>query len=162
MISKKMAKALNEQINAELYSAYLYLSMSAYASAHGFKGTAKWLAVQNKEETTHAMKQYGYLLSQGEQPEMDAIAKPPVTFKSPLDVFEQTLQHEQGVTRRINKLVDMAAAENDHATGIFLQWFVTEQVEEEENATEVVNMLKVAGSDKVAMFMVDGHLGKRE
>ena len=161
MISKQMAKALNEQINAELYSAYLYLAMSAHATAGGLKGIGNWMMVQNREETAHAMKQYNYLLSQGERPELLAIAKPPASFKSPLDMFQQTLGHEQLVTRRIHKLVDLAIAEKDHATQVFLQWFVSEQVEEEENATEIVNMLKVAGTDKVAMFMIDSHLGKR-
>jgi ferritin len=162
MISKKMTKALNEQINAELYSAYLYLAMSAYATAKGLKGIGKWMAVQTREEMTHAQKQYQYLLDQGEQPEMLAIDKPPAAFKSALDLFDQGLKHEQGVTGRIHNLVNLAIAEKDHATQIFLQWFVTEQVEEEANATEIVNMLKVAGADKVALFMIDSHLGKRE
>jgi len=162
MISKKMAKAMNEQINAELYSAYLYLAMSSHATAHGLKGIGSWMSVQTREEVAHAMKQFNYLLSQGEQPEMLAVAQPPANFKSPLDLFEQTLKHEQEVTRRIHNLVNQAIAEKDHATQIFLQWFVTEQVEEEESATEIVNMLKAAGADKVALFMIDSHLGKRE
>jgi ferritin len=162
MISKKMTKAINEQINAELYSAYLYLSMSSFAAVSGLKGTANWMFVQMKEEMTHAQKQYNYLLSQNEQPELAALAKPPSAFKSPLDIFEQSLKHEQGVTARINGLVNLAIAEKDHATQIFLQWFVTEQIEEEESALEIVNMLKVAATDKVAMFMIDSHLGKRE
>jgi ferritin len=162
MISKKMAKAVNEQINAELYSAYLYLAMSSHATAGGLKGTGKWMFVQTREEMTHALKLYNYLLSQGEQPEMLAIAKPAAGFKSPLDMFEQALKHEQFVTGRINNLVNLAIAEKDHATQIFLQWFVSEQVEEEESATEIVNMLKVAGGDKVALFMIDSHLGQRE
>lgn len=161
MISKKMAKAINSQINAEMYSAYLYLSMSGHAAVSGLKGIANWMYVQAKEEMTHALRFHNYLLDQGEPVVMEAIAQPPVTFKSPLHMFEETLKHEKVVTGRINNLASLAVQEKDHATGAMLQWFVTEQVEEEKNASEIVGMLKMAGENRGALIMLDRELGVR-
>jgi len=162
MLTTKMSKAINEQIGAELNSAYLYFAMAAWSANNGLKGIGHWLMAQAREEVAHALKLYDYLLSHAVQPEMPALAKPPADFKSPLAVFEQTLKHEQGVTARINRLVDLAVDEKDHATQVFLAWFVTEQVEEEESAANIVNMLKMADNEKVALFMIDAQLGKRE
>ena len=162
MISKKMAKTLNQQINAELYSAYLYLSMSAYASHINMPGAAKWFFVQGQEETTHAHKIYGYLLDVGEPVTLEAIQKPPVTFKSVLAMFEAALSHEKKVTALINGLSNQAAGEKDNATQIFMQWFVTEQVEEEKNATEIIARIKMAGSSTGALMFIDKDLGHRE
>lgn len=161
MVSKKIQKAINDQINKELYSAYMYLAMSLDANASGFKGAAKWFRVQYQEETAHATKFMDYLLDQGAAVELGAIAKPPVKFASLLDLFEKTLKHEQTVTKSINALVDLAKAENDHATEIFLQWFVTEQVEEEKNDSEVLGYLRLAGSSAGTLIMLDKQLGKR-
>lgn len=161
MIGKKMQKAINQQINRELYSAYLYLAMSVDAELKGFKGGAQWFKVQYQEETAHTMKFMEYLLDQGAAVELDAIAKPTTTFASLLDMFEKTLKHEQGVTRSINSLMDLAKAENDHATEILLQWFVTEQVEEEKNDHDILTQLKMAGSSTGTLLMIDKHLGKR-
>ena len=161
MISKKMEAALNKQINNEIYSAYLYLAMSANATTMGFKGTASWFMVQAKEEMTHAMKFYGYLIDQLAVVSLQAVEQPPARFKSVLDMFEQALNHEKTVTKAIWELVDLAVKENDHASAIVLQWFVTEQVEEESNASEVIAQLKMIGSSSGSLFMIDPQLSKR-
>jgi ferritin len=162
MIGKKMEAALNKQINNEIYSAYLYAAMSAQAANDGFKGVANWFMVQAKEEMTHAMKFFDYLIDQQARPALLEIKQPPAQFKSPLDMFEKTLEHEKTVTKAINDLVDLAARENDHATAIMLQWFVTEQIEEEANASEIIGNLKLIGDSKGGLFMMDHQLGKRE
>jgi ferritin len=161
MVSKAMAAAINRQINAELYSSYLYLSMSAYATNIGMKGTAHWLFVQAQEEATHAMRFYNYLNDQGVHVKLEAIKQPPVQFKSVLDIFEAVLKHENHVTALIHGLVDIAAKEKDPATGVMLQWFVTEQVEEEANASEIIGKLKLAGNNGGGLFMIDKDLGTR-
>jgi len=161
MISKKMTTALNEQINAELYSAYLYLSMSSWASYQGLSGVATWLFMQAREETEHAQKIYQYVNSVGERVALKAIAKPPAQFKSVTDVFEEVLAHEKKVTALINALADQAKKEKDHATEIFLQWFVTEQIEEEEHAGDILAKLKLVGEKGQALFMMDARLGAR-
>ena len=161
MIGKAMAAAINKQINAELYSSYLYLSMSAYATNIGMKGTAHWLFVQAQEEATHAIRFYNYLNNQGAHALMEAIAKPPTVFKSVLEVFESVLKHEQHVTALIHGLVDLAAKEKDPATAVMLQWFVTEQVEEESNATEIVGKLKLTGNNGGGLFLIDKDLAAR-
>ena len=161
MIGKKLQKAVNEQINKELYSAYLYTAMSVDAELKGFKGAGHWFKVQNQEETGHATKFMAYLLDQGAAVELDVIQKPPRTFESLLDMFDKTLKHEKAVTASINSLMDLAKSENDHATQIMLQWFVTEQVEEEKNDNEVLTQLRMAGSSAGTLLMIDKHLGKR-
>ena len=162
MISSKMAKAINDQINRELYSAYLYLSMSAYFEDLSLKGFAGWFRVQYQEEVTHAMKFFDYLCEQGARMELQAIDKPPANFKSPLAVFEQSLKHEQFVTKNIYALVDLAIKEGDHATNSFLNWYVDEQVEEEANASEIVARIKLAGASQGALLYIDKELGKRK
>ena len=161
MISKKMTQAINKQINAELYSAYLYMSMSAWASFKGYGGTAKWLSVQAQEEAAHAMKFAGYLQDQGEQVLLTAIDGPATQFESMADVFGKTLEHEKKVTGLINGLAALAAAEKDYASSVMLQWFITEQVEEEKNASEILQKLQLAGASHGALFMIDRELGSR-
>ena len=129
MIGRKMEKAINGQINKELYSAYLYLAMSAYSQGLGLKGFANWFRVQYGEELGHALKFVDYLHEHGNEVVLEAIEKPPAAFKSPASLFEQALKHEQFVTRSIHGLVDLAAKERDHATQSFLKWYVDEQVE---------------------------------
>ncbi len=161
MISKTMEDALNRQINRELYSAYLYLSMSAYFEAIPLRGFAHWLRVQVREETTHAEKMYSYLIQSGGRAKMAAIEEPKGEWKSPLDVFLQVAAHEKAVTGLINNLVSLSVRENDQVTNAMLQWFVKEQVEEEENAGDVVAKIRMIGDTPAELIMLDHHLGKR-
>ena len=161
MISEKMVAALNNQINAELYSAYLYLSMSSCASFKGLKGGAQWFFVQAQEEMMHAQRLYDYVNSVGAQVKLAAIDGPPTAFDSLKQMLEDTLAHEKKVTALINGLVDLAVEEKDHATEIFLQWFVTEQIEEEESANDILSQLKLAGDEGSGLFMIDRELGAR-
>ena len=161
MLSEKMDKALNEQLNAEMYSAYLYLSMSAHCEGINLKGFANWMMVQAQEEMEHAMKFYNFILERGGAVTLKSIDGPPTSWTSPLALFEAVLEHEQKVTGLINDLVDLAIAEKDHASNIFLQWFVTEQVEEEDNASEAINQIKMVEHDKSGLFMLDRELGQR-
>ncbi len=161
MISKKMAKELDKRINEEIYSSYLYLSMSAYSGSQGLKGFSNWFNVQVQEELFHAQKIYKYVLDQGEKVILDTIAKPPSDFKSPLDLFEKTLEHERYVTSSVNRVLDLAKKENDNATSIMFQWFVTEQIEEEANANEIIQQLKLIGDNGSGLFMIDNQLSSR-
>jgi ferritin len=161
MISKKMLAAINDQINFELYSGYIYLAMAADFRDKGMNGFANWMEIQNKEETFHGMKMYDYLAQRGGRIELKAIGQPPKTWKTPLAAFEHALEHEQVVTARINKLVDLALAEKDHASANFLQWYVNEQVEEEANVSEIIGQLKMAKDAPNLVFMLDRELGQR-
>ena len=161
MISKKMASALNEHLNKELYSSYLYLSMQAYCENAGLKGLSNWFNVQVQEEIFHAQKFYKYILNQGEKVILEVIEKPQSKFNSTFDLFEKTLKHEKEVTSRINRLVDLAKKEKDHATDGMLQWFVSEQVEEETSANDIIQQLKLIGKDGSGLFMLDKELGQR-
>lgn len=161
MLSKEMVQALNKQLNNEIYSAYLYLSMSSFTTFIGLKGAANWFMVQYQEEMTHAMKFYDYINSQGEHAQLDAIAAPPAEFGTLLSMFEQTLKHEQFITRCINDLMDQAMKEKDHATQIFLQWFVTEQIEEEGNDNDIIAKLRLVGDSAHGLMMVDRDLAAR-
>jgi len=161
MLSEKMVEALNKQLNNEIYSAYLYLSMSAHSTFIGLKGFANWFMVQYQEEMTHAMKIYDYINDQGGQVKLITIAQPPTKFESPLDMFEKTLNHEKFITKCINDLVDLAIEKKDHATKIFLQWFVTEQIEEEANDNEIISKLKLVGGEGNGLFMIDKELAAR-
>lgn len=156
-----MTSALNEQINKEMYSAYLYMSMSAHCSNVGLDGFANWFMVQYQEEMTHAMKIYDYLNEQGEKVILEAIEKPPSEFGTVLEMFEATLKHEQFITRSIHELVDLANEEKDYATQIFLQWFVTEQIEEEGNDNEIIAKLKLVGNEGNGLFMLDREMAAR-
>jgi ferritin len=161
VLSDRMTGALNEQINKEIYSAYLYLSMSAYSTFIGMKGFANWFMVQYREEMVHAMKIYDYINDQGGKVKLLAVAQPPTEFGSPLEMFEKTLEHEKFVTKCINDLVDLAIKEKDHASNIFLQWFVTEQIEEEANDNEIISKLKLVGKEGKGLFMIDKELAAR-
>ena len=143
MIGKKMEDALNEQVNAELFSSYLYLSMESWFKSKNLSGFANWMRVQTQEEMTHAMKIYDFIDERGGRIALKAIDGPQTEWDSPLAVFEAVYEHEQKVTGLINDLVDLAIKEKDHATNSFLQWFVTEQVEEEASADEAIQQLKM-------------------
>lgn len=161
MLAKKIQAALNEQLNAELYSSYLYLSMSAYFRSISLPGFANWMRVQVQEELVHAMKFYDFINDRGGRVTLQQVDGPPTDWSSPLDAFESTYQHEQKVTGLINDLVNLAVAERDHATEIFLQWFVTEQVEEEASADQVVQKLKLMGDASGGLFMLDREMVQR-
>lgn len=161
MISKKMTQALNAQVNKEIFSAYLYLAMSANAFSLGHKGAGAWFKVQFQEELEHAMKFYNYILSQGEVMEFGAIDKPKVGYTNLLDMFTDTLKHEKLVTKSLNTLMDLAVSEKDYATQAMLQWYITEQIEEEANDSEIIGMIKMAGTSTGTLYMVDKQLGKR-
>ncbi len=161
MIKEKIQEALNQQLNAELFSSYLYLSMAAYFESINLKGFANWMRVQTQEELVHAMKFYNFIIERGGKAVLSAIEGPPTQWKSPLAVFEHAYQHEQKVTGLINNLVDLSIAEQDHATNNFLQWFVAEQVEEEASADEVVQKIKLMGDASGGLFMLDQELAQR-
>jgi ferritin len=161
MTSKKMITALNKQINEEMFSAYLYLSMSSYFQSISMTGFANWMHVQAQEEMSHAMKIYNYILERGGRVVFDALKKPEESWKSPLVVFEAAYDHECFISDCINKLVDLAISEKDHATNNFLQWFVEEQVEEEASADEIVQQLKMIGDHRGGLFMMNREMGTR-
>ena len=162
MISKTMEKALNKQINEEIYSAYLYLSMSAYFESGNLKGFANWMMVQYKEEMDHAMKFYNYLNERSGKVNLYAIKEPPIKWKSPLNAFKETLKHEQHITKCINGLVEVAEKEKDRATFNMLQWYIDEQVEEEANDEEIINKLELVGNSGNGIFMLDRELAQRQ
>lgn len=161
MLNKKLQDALNEQIKNELYSGYLYLAMSAYFEANNLPGFAHWMRVQAAEEQTHALKLFDFVVDHGGRVELQAIDQPPVEFQSPLAVFEATLAHEQKVTGLIYKLYELAIAEHDYPAQVMLQWFINEQVEEEKNATQIVETLKMIGEKGQALVMLDRELSQR-
>ncbi|MCU0798394.1 MAG: ferritin [Candidatus Thermoplasmatota archaeon] len=161
MLGKKMMEELNKQINEELASAYIYQAMAAYFESEGWKGMALWMEKQAGEEQVHAKKFYDYINARGGRVRFQAIQEPPFSYKSPLDAFSAALKHEQHITARIDLLVDLARKDRDNATEIMLQWFVSEQVEEEEHATDVVEHLKKIKDSTGALFQLDHQLGKR-
>lgn len=161
MISSNLITAVNKQIKAEMYSANLYLSMAAYFQSEGLQGFSHWMRVQYEEETQHALKFNDYLLMRGGAVQILAIEEPPHTWSSPLDVFEHVLQHEQLVSKMINDLVYLAREERDYAAEVFLHWFVTEQVEEEENDRDIIAKLKLIGSESHGLLMLDAELATR-
>jgi len=160
-VNKKIEKALNEQLNAELYSAYLYYSMSAYFHSINLEGMATWMKVQTAEEMTHSAMFNNYIIERGGRVKLMSIDAPPTEWKSPLSAFESIYEHEQKVTGLINGLVDLALKESDHAANAFLQWFVTEQVEEEASVDGIVQNLKLVGGKGSGLFMIDRELGQR-
>ena len=161
MISEKMEKAFNDQINKELYSEYLYLSMQAYFERLNLKGFVNWMQVQVQEEHAHALGMFDYLNQRGGTVALEAIDKPESDWDSPLAVFEQVLEHEQFVTSRINALMDVAEEVKDRAALSFLDWYLKEQVEEEDNVGNVLATLKLIGDDKKALLMLDKDLAAR-
>lgn len=162
MISQKILKILNNQINEELYSSYLYLSMSNYFSSVNLDGFAKWMRVQSQEEYAHAMKIYDYVLQRDGKVALTKIEAPKAQWKTPLQIFQETLKHEQYISACVNNIVNLAIQEKDHATSQFFQWFVSEQVEEEANAANIVDKMKMVGDNKNGIFMLDRELGQRQ
>lgn len=162
MINEKMVKALNEQINAELFSEYLYLAMSADFHSKNLEGFANWMRVQAKEENTHAMRIYDFLIQRNGKVELEAIQKPQASWPSPLSAFEAAYKHECYITDRINKLVELARSEKDHAAESFLKWFVDEQVEEEASTDKIVQQLKLVKDSAGSLLMIDHRLAKRQ
>jgi len=161
MITKKMEEALNGQVNAEFYSSYLYLSMAGYFESIGLKGFANWMHVQFQEEQFHTMKLHGYIFERGGKVTLNAIEAPPSDWDSPVAVFEATLKHEQKVTGLINDLVYLTRQEKDNASEIFLQWYVNEQVEEEDNVNTVLGQLKLVKDSPQGMFIMDKEMAQR-
>lgn len=161
MLSEQMLKKLNDQINAELYSAYMYQSMSAWAADQDLKGLANWMDCQAQEEVAHARMIYGYVQERGGRVLLAAIDGPPTEWDDAVAVAENVLEHEQKVTGLINGLVDQAIEEKDHATRSFLNWFVDEQVEEEDSANDLVATLRLASQSPGGMLMIDRELAAR-
>lgn len=161
MLSPDFQRALNEQLKQELYSSYLYLAMSAYCESLNLPGFARWMRLQADEEREHAMKFYDHILDRGGRVELQALPQPPSEFPSPVGVFEQALAHEQEITSLINDLYRRAGAEPDPASQVFLQGFIAEQVEEEKTVSLIVETLKMAGDNTVALLMVDRELATR-
>lgn len=161
MINEKLEKAFNDQINKELYSEYLYLSMQAYFERLNLKGFVNWMSVQVQEEHAHALGMFDYLNQRGGNVVLEAIDKPETEWSSPLAVFEQVLEHEEFVTSRINALMDVAEETKDRAAMSFLNWYLKEQVEEEDNVGNVLATLKLIGDDKKALLMLDKDLAAR-
>lgn len=162
MIGKKMEAALNEQVNAELYSSYLYLSMAAYFESTNWPGMATWMRLQAEEEKMHGLKFFDYIVDRGGRVKLTTIAAPETEWASPLATFQAAYAHEQKVTSLINDLVKLSREEGDTASDIFLQWFVTEQVEEEKNADDIVQKLTLIKEAPQALFMLDKELGARQ
>ena len=161
-MNPKVFEAMNDQIKHELYSAYFYLSMSAYCETENLPGFAKWLKVQAEEEQEHAMKFYDYLLDRGEKVGLKAIEQPPVEFKGVKDIFAKVYEHEQKVTALINAIYAKAVEANDVASQIFLQWFISEQVEEEKNASTILAMVEKLEGSVGGLYQLDHQLGKRD
>lgn len=161
MVSNKLETAINKQINAEFWSAYLYLSMSVHFANKGLPGFANWFKVQFQEEQDHAMKLINYLISKGNKVSLTPIKEVETSWESLLTAFEDTLKHEKVVTGMINNLVSIARSEDDYATENILQWFVTEQVEEEETAQEMIDSLKLIGDNGFGIYTMDKELGAR-
>jgi ferritin len=156
-----MADAINNQINNEMYSAYLYMAMSAYSSDVGLSGFATWFMVQYHEETFHSMKFYNYLIDQGTQVHLQTIKEPPKAFVSAKEMLDKTLEHEKFITKCISDIADLALQEKDHGTYQFIQWYLNEQIEEEKNDNDILQKLKLAGDSGPGLFMIDGQLGAR-
>ena len=161
MIVKTIQDALNAQINDEQYAAQLYLAMSVALESRNFKGFAKWLRIQSAEETSHAMRLIDFVLERGGRVELKALQAPPVEFGGPLQVFEGALKHEQLVTSKIHALYEAARSAKDYATEVMLHWFISEQVEEEASAGEIVERIKAVGDQGGAIWYLDKELGKR-
>ena len=161
MLSAKMQKVLNTHLNEEFYSSYLYLSMAAYFEAKNLKGFANWMRIQAAEEHMHGMKFFDFILQKGGKVTLAQIAAPKIEWNSISEVFAETLKHEQKITGLINKLVEVAMQEKDFATNNFLQWFVTEQVEEEANVEEIIQKIEMIGDNKSGLYMLDNELGAR-
>jgi ferritin len=161
MLSEKMNKVLNDQINAEMFSSYFYLAMTAWFESQGLSGFASWMRLQTEEEMVHSEKIFNYIIERGGKVELEAIDKPQANWDSPQAVFKDVLEHEEKVTSLINNLVDCALEERDHASNNFLQWFVAEQVEEEASVGAVLDKLKLIKDDSAGLFALDLEMAKR-
>lgn len=161
MLSKNLQNAINNQINAELYSSYLYLAMASVADSKNFKGIANWFKIQAEEEREHAMRFYNFMVDRGANIVLKAIEQPPTNFKSILEMFEATLEHEKKVTASINKIYELAMKEGDYPTQVMLYWFIDEQVEEEANAMEIIEKIKIVGEKSGSILWIDKELGSR-
>lgn len=161
MLNAKIQDALNRQLNAELFSSYLYLSMAAWFEDKSFPGMANWMRLQAQEEHMHGMKFYDFINERSGRVTLAAIDAPKTEWNSPLEAFEEAYVHEQKVTGLINHLVNLAIAEKDHAAASFLQWFVNEQVEEEATVVRIIDQLRLVGDNGVALYMIDQQLGQR-
>ncbi len=161
MISKKMEEALNKQLNRELFSSYLYLSMATYFENNSFVGMAQWMKLQAEEEHIHSMKFFDFIQKIGGRVILEQVDKPQSEWDSAQKAFEDALGHEEYITKNINELTDLAIAERDHSTKTFLQWYIDEQVEEEATANEIVQKFKLIGESKSGLYMLDRELGAR-
>ncbi len=162
MLSEKITKVLNKQIQAELYASNLYLAMSAYADAQNLPGFARWMRLQSEEERGHALRIFDYLGDREARIEIGEVKQPPAKFGSPLEMFEAALEHERKVTSDINQAYELASHEHDHATMVHLQWFISEQVEEERTASEITARLRMAGTDLPSLLLIDQELADRQ
>lgn len=162
MLSKEIQDALNDQIKNEYFASYTYLSMAAHCESINMRGFASWLRKQSEEELGHAMRLFDYVIDRDGHVLLQSIDKPQSKFKSLTEMFQQVLDHEREVTGMINKLYEKSINENDHATAVELQWFIQEQVEEEKNATEILDKLKFAGENSSALLLLDDQLGDRK
>jgi ferritin len=162
MISKKMSDRINAQINREMFSAYLYMAMSARMTEAGYKGVGKWLMIQYHEEMFHAMKFYGYLQDQGSAVELQALAMPSFKETGIKELFQHVLEHEKGVTKSIHEIMAQAIEEKDYATQVLAQWYVNEQVEEEKNDMEILQAIDLVGNSAQGLFLLNVELGKRD
>lgn len=161
MISKSMLEAINDQINKEMYSSNLYLSMAAYFEEKNLSGLAHWMRLQTNEENEHAMKFFDFLVDRGGRVRLGALAAPKSEWASSLEAFQQALEHEEMISASIYKLYEQSVKENDYASQIFLQWFINEQVEEEKNVSDIIHQLKMIEKGGTAVLMLDKQLGKR-
>ena len=161
MLSEKLQKALNEQINNELFAAYQYLAMAEYFAAMNLDGFAHWMRLQREEEIAHAMKIFDFVIDRDARVKLSAIAAPSSKFASPLDVVKRALEHERSVTGKINELYELAVKEKDYPVQALLQWFITEQVEEEASALQIVERLRMIGDDSAALLILDAEMGAR-
>lgn len=161
MVSTKMEFTLNQQLNDEFFSSYLYLSMAAYFESVSLMGFANWMHVQVKEENFHAMKFYNFISERGGRIKLHQIDVPKTEWNNAAELFDEVLEHEKKITKSINELINLALEEKDHATNIFLQWFITEQVEEEANVNNVINKLKLMADAPGGLFMIDNELAQR-
>ena len=161
-MNKKVYKVFNEQVQAELYSAYMYLAMSLYLEDKNFKGMASWLKIQYEEERQHAFRLAKFMQERGVKPELLQIDAPPAEYGTPLEVFTKALEHEQYVTSRIHSMYEVAVKEKDYAAMTHLHWFIDEQVEEEDQTREIVDKLTMVGDNMNGLFVIDSQLGARK
>jgi ferritin len=160
-LSARLQEAINNQINSEYYSAYLYLSMAAYCESINLLGFSHWMRVQHQEELSHALKLFDFVNDRGGRVMLKGVEQPPAQFTSPLELMEKTLEHEQHVTSLINRLYELSVEESDYPTQVLMQWFIREQVEEEKMATEIIDQLKLVGGEGTGLLMIDTRMGQR-